>query len=88
MVVNAMGPPWPLTLAMTIPIAMLMGVYCALAAGVRPEASVLGSPSSSSRWWPASGWRARCSGPAVHAVGTGPAVAVIVYGFAASALPV
>jgi carbon starvation protein len=91
-VVNALKhSPWGcFTLAMTIPIAMLVGVYMRFwRPGRVLEASVMGFALVmlavvAGRWVAASPEWARVftlSGPAL-------AIAIIVYGFAASALPV
>jgi carbon starvation protein len=91
-VVNALKhSPWgAFTLAMTIPVAMLMGVYMRyLRPGRVMEASAIGlvlvlAAVVSGQWVAQSpAWAPvfTLSGPAL-------AVAVIVYGFAASALPV
>jgi len=91
-VVNALsGSPWgSFTIAMTIPIALLMGVYLRT---VRPgkvlEASVLGFGLVVMAIWGGQ-WISQAPGVAKWFTFTAPALAVLImiYGFAASALPV
>ena len=91
-VVNALKQsPWGVfTIAMTIPIALLMGVYLRR---VRPgrvlEASVLGFVLVLAAIWGGQ-WASETPALAKYFTLTAPglAIAIIVYGFAASALPV
>src|SRR5262244_1747605 len=91
-VVNALkASPWgTFTIAMTIPIALLMGVYLRR---VRPgkvlETSVLGFVLVLLAIWGGQ-WASQTAAVAKYFALTAPglAIAIIIYGFAASALPV
>ena len=90
-IVNALkDSPWgAFTIGMTIPIALLMGVYLRY---LRPGACWK-LPCSAFCWWlrrslADSGFRNRLTAAAFTFAGTTLAILIIVYGFAASALPV
>src|SRR6185369_13057594 len=91
-VVNALKQsPWgTFTIAMTIPIALLMGVYLRrLRPGRVLETSAIGFVSVLGAIWGGQ-WASQTPGIAKYFTLTAPAlaIAIIVYGFAASALPV
>src|SRR5206468_2515733 len=91
-VVNALKQsPWgTFTIAMTIPIALLMGVYLRrLRPGRVLEASVIGFLLVLAAIWGGQ-WVSQTPGVAAYFMMTAPALslAIILYGFAASALPV
>jgi carbon starvation protein len=91
-VVNALKQsPWgAFTIAMTIPIALLMGVYLRrLRPGRVLETSVLGFVLVLAAIWGGQ-WASQTPAVARYFTLTAPglAIAIIVYGFAASALPV
>jgi carbon starvation protein len=91
-VVNALKQsPWGVfTIAMTIPIALLMGVYLRqLRPGRVLEASALGFVLVMAAIWGGQ-WASQTPGVAKYFTLTAPglALAIILYGFAASALPV
>lgn len=90
-VVNALkGSPWgTFTIAMTIPIAVLMGLYLRqLRPGKVLEASVLGFILVMLAIWGGQ-WLSHSSyAPLFTYSATTLAIAIIIYGFAASALPV
>jgi carbon starvation protein len=91
-VVNALKQsPWgTFTVAMTIPIALLMGVYLRrLRPGRVLETSALGFVLVLAAIWGGQ-WASQNPAIAAHFTLTAPqlAIAIIIYGFAASALPV
>jgi carbon starvation protein len=91
-VVNALKQsPWgTFTIAMTIPIAFLMGIYLRrLRPGRVLECSVIGFVLVLAAIWGGQ-WTSQTPGVAKYFTMTAPAlaIAIIVYGFAASALPV